>query len=252
MNHLVITSVRICLIGVACTLAGNVSADVVEYSAGHSDIGLAYEDGELNLHFHFGGDTILDGAPVGGVGGIEFNPSDAYVLVDDAAMYPGGAPGPISFLGLNTGDPVWILPQSNTAGMPFLGIATEELEAPFTSASFEMTGFSGPGQFALWQGGFAPSVFMQTSDGIIGGPGDTLSLPSVGSHDHYNWGFTQQGVYDIELTATAYNGSLPGGFVSDTETFRFVVGNVTAIPEPSSFAAIAFVTTGFLVRRRRR
>ncbi|QEF99260.1 hypothetical protein Mal15_33220 [Stieleria maiorica] len=251
MNRFIITSARICLVGVVFAFAGNAAADVVEYSAGHSDIGLAYEDGELHLHYHFGSDAILDGNPTGVVGGVEYDPSEAVVRVTNDALYAGGAPGPISFLGLDTGDPVWILPQSNAGGLPFLGIATEELDAPFNSASFEMTGFSGPGQFALWQGGFTPSVFMQTNDGVIGGPSDTLSIAGVGSHDHYNWGFTEEGVYDIQLTATAFNSSLPGGFATDTGTFRFVVGNVTAIPEPSSFAAIALAATGFLVRRRR-
>jgi surface-anchored protein len=145
------------------------------------------------------------------------------------------------------------LPPNNTPGVPFLGIATEDLSAPFSSATLEMTGMAGPGNFALWQQvGFTTSVLMRSNDGI-GGSGDTLTIPSIGSHDHYNFGFTEAGIYDITFEATAFNPDLPGGFATDTETFRFVVGDLTAIPEPSSFAAVTFfAAAGLLVRRRRK
>lgn len=251
--------IRVCSVGMLCMLVSPVSADI-EYSAGHGDIGLAFDvgSGELDLHYHFGTDAVLDGVSGNDV---EVNPSGAFVRVADSAMLAAQSfHSPI--LGVNAGDDIWVLPQSNTGptgafalGVPFLGWATEELSNDFTSTTFEMTGFSGPGDFAVFQfAGFPPDIIMQTSDGVIGGPDDTWDF-LVGGHDHANFGFTQAGVYDITLTATAFSDALfgPGGSVSDTETFRFVVGDLTAIPEPGSLAALACLgTVGMLVRRRRK
>lgn len=221
-------------------------AATVEYSAGHGDIGLAYEDGELELHYHFGNGAILNGVPL--VGEIEYDPDEAHVRLSDDTR--GVTSAPLSFLGTSTGDPVWRLPQSNTPGLPFLGIASEELDGlGFSSATIRMTSFNGPGEFALWQpgglGGF--NTFWQTNDGI--GPSDVLNL-GIGVHDHFNYGFTAEGIYDVGLTAEADFAA--GGSVMDVGVFRFVVGSATAIPEPSSFAALLMGGLALVTRSRRR
>jgi surface-anchored protein len=247
MNRFFAVSVRTCCAGVLCVIGSSVSAaTLTEYSGGHADVGLAYEDGELDLHYHFGSNAVLN--PPSGED--EFHPSAAYVRVPDAAEITAG--GSFPALGLSSGDSVFVLPESDPDGLPFLGIATEELsDEIFSSASFEMTGWSGPGEFALWQSGSLGSeddIFMSTVDGF----NDTLEK-GIGIHDHYNWGFTEAGVYNITLTANAFGDELPGGFVSDTETFKFVVGSMTAVPEPGSFAALASLgMVGAFVRRRRK
>ena len=174
-------------------------AATVEYSAGHGDIGLAYEALELELHYHFGNGAVLDGIPL--LGEIEYDPDEAHVRVSDDTRAVTTVD--LSFLGTTAGDPVWRLPQSNTPGLPFLGIASEELDGlGFSGATIQLTSFSGPGEFALWQsgglGGF--NVIWQTIDGI--GPVDILNL-GIGVHDHFNYGFTAEGVYDVGLTAEA-------------------------------------------------
>ncbi len=232
-GRLLLTSLTVAgLMGVSAQ-----ATPTVEYSAGHADIGLAYESGELELHYHFGAGAVLDGVTL--VSEDEADPGEVYVRVADSTQTTGTA---LSFLG--NADPYWALPQNNVAGQPFLGIAAEELSgSEFSSASLEMTGFSGPGQFALWQ--WPNSAFMQTVDGIS--PSDTLPLV-IGGHDHFNFGFTAEGVYQVTITATA---ELTGGStVTDTETFWFVVGDNTVIPEPASLALLGLGGGLVLMRRR--
>ncbi|TWU43843.1 hypothetical protein Q31b_13750 [Novipirellula aureliae] len=228
-------------------------AAVVEYVSGHADIGLAYEEGELELHYHFGSGAILDGMPLADE--VEYAPDEAYINVGMNAHSTTTAD--VSFLGTTTGDPVWILPQSgtvaNAAGLPFLGLASEELDsADFSTLSLSLSSFNGPGEFALWQSGNLgqPSIYWQTYGGIDSS--DVLAM-GVGGHDHYNFGFTAQGVYDLELTAVGnLTADAGGGSVTDTGTFRFVVGSVSAVPEPSSLAAMTGATALCLFRRRSR
>jgi len=227
------------------------SAEMIEYTNGHADIGLGYTplDG-LFLHYHFGvGSAILDGIPATAANE-ELSPSEAYVRVADSTKV--FVQSSVPFLSLNANDPAWILSQSNVSGQPFLGIAAEELlSTDFTLAGFRLTGFRGPvdGQFALFgQSGFTTNIFMQTNNGI--NPTQDFYNIGIGSHDHANFGFTKEGVYDLDIQGFA---SGPAGSFTDSGTFRFVVGSLTAVPEPSSLALlIAGSCTAVLSRRRLR
>ncbi|WP_436717242.1 choice-of-anchor M domain-containing protein [Roseiconus lacunae] len=250
MKRLITKSLLASIASAICVLAGNTSAATVnEYFVDHGDIGIAYEDNELELHYHF-----EDG--FNGVGPeVEFEPNEVYIRVSDAAKLT--TTNDLGFLGTTAGDEIWILPQGNTGssgagslGVPFVGLATEELDSTdFISVDLSMTNFNGPGEFALWQfGTFGPNVFFQSVDGISSA--DNLNL-GIGIHDHANFGFTEEGIYEIELTAT---GNLTGGgTVVDVGTFTFAVGNVAAVPEPGSVAALVSLTlVGACVRRRRK
>ena len=236
----------------SCAFSGNLLAAMVEYTSGHADIGLAVEDdGALFLHYHFGvGSAMLDGTAAT-TANEELTPAEAYVRVSDAAMTT--APFAIDFLGASQGDPLWILPQTQNSNLAFLGIASEELDpAVYSAAGFRMTGFNGPGNFALFQagsfGGF--NTFFRSNDGV-----DPMVdfLPSViGSHDHYNFGFTQEGVYDVTLEGFTTDNL--GNTLTDSGTFRFAVGSATAVPEPSSLVLMVAGVAGFSafsIRRRR-
>lgn len=238
------------LIAIALKSVGPVSAEMVEYTAGHADIGLVLEGpGQLYLHYHFGvGSAILDGLPAT-VANEELAPSEAYVRVPDSTIT---IPGPVDFLGTVAGEQAWFLPASNTSGVPFLGFATEELDPmQFTSAGFRLLGMTGPlgGNFALFQttlGG--ANVFMRTNDLI--NPAIDFVPSIVGGHDHYFFGFTEPGIYDLEIEGYA---SGPGGNLTSPGTFRFAVGDATAVPEPHSLALLTTFGIGFVssVRRKR-
>jgi len=239
-------------------LAGNASADgVPEYTAGHADIALFYENDELILEYWFKG-SIVDGAPTNA----RVDPGMANVRVADSAKMEAVIDLP--FLNTFRGEDFWNLPQSGTVAgnaeppLPFLGLGFEDLPSSINSAVLTLTGFDGPpetedekaGEFALFQ--FPSPTYMQTNDGVSevidGVPtGDSMAFPS---HDHFIWGFTREGVYDVELTATAYFAD--GGYENDVETFRFLVGSSTVIPEPGSLVALVSLGVSGLVLRRQR
>lgn len=208
------------------------------YTRGHADFGIGYEEGDFYFHFHAEGATV-DGSEVG----------DAeYDIPDVTVMAPLGASVvlPIDFpaLGANTGQTVWILPEVQDPALPFLGLATEELDgAEWGDITFSLgavTSPSGNGDFALWQSGSFGEVLlrMSTADPAV----DLLLLPT-GSHAHYNWGFTEAGIWQVEMTVSGTH--IADGFQSSTQTLTFNV-----VPEPASALMGGLGMLGLLARRR--
>ena len=223
---------------------------IVEYTDGHADIGLALEGGnELFLHYHFGVGAVLDGVSINP--DEEFEPEDAYVRVADSTKSTIPNLPQFSFLGTAGGD-VWVLPQSQRSGVPFLGLAAEELNAAvFSSAMLSFSSFSGPGDFSLWSSdSFGnPVLRLDTSNGSINLSFDEVSI-GIGSHDHYNWGFTAAGIYNIGFEASAVHSTL--GTLTDSGVFTFAVGNATAVPEPGSLLLLGAGAMGLFGGIRRR
>jgi surface-anchored protein len=216
------------------------------YSAGHGDIGLAYDAGALELHGHIHAGSVVDGVALGA--DAEFAPSGFTILVPDPSISrPSGSAW--DFIGTAAGSPIWFLPQSQDASKPFLGIGSEELDPGDWTGflSITLNSVSGPGRFSVWQNGTFgdPSVRMSTADGISGT--DRILL-SAGGHAHYNFGFTAPGLYEVTFTASGVHAV--DGTVSDTGTFVFAV---QAVPEPSEYALFAGIAgLAFAAWRRRR
>ena len=227
------------------------------YSAEHGDIGIAYEDegdgAEFFLHYHLGGDAILDGSPVGGgEEGEEFEPSAITTLVPDSTKAIMGSVAILnSGTGVSDGSPIWIIPQAEAEGVPFMGIATEELDGDLFpgGATFQLmsvTSPSGDGDFSVWQqSGINPPDFFFSTNSASSTVDNNKHKMSAGGHDHFNLGFSEEGIWEVELSVSGLlNGT---DLLTDTETFTFQVGSV---PEPSA-ALLGLLGTLSLLRRRR-
>ena len=140
------------------------------------------------------------------------------------------------FLGVAQGEPVWTLPQTSEVGKPFFGFATDNLTPSQWSGPISFTleeVVAGPvgGHVSMWQNDFfgQPTVKFASSDGInivLGGVDDGSDddfTQNIGGHDHYNWGFSKPGVYQLRLGA--YGNRIGVGQVHGTGVFTFLVGD---------------------------
>ena len=239
-------------------------AAVVEYSAGHGDIGVAFHEGEFELHYHFGANAVIDGTPI--VGDLELEPNEAYVRVKDIARDANFEIGDTAydFTGRTASDPdLWILPPVNVPNQPFIGIATEELviadwSTPITftldGVNFTPfgTGDASRAHFSLFIESVGPPTrVFDTFDGDFSNDSFTMG---AGNHNHYVYGFTEEGLYEVTLTASGTHNTL--GFLTSTGTFSFAVGDNTpgpvAIPEPASMLALLGGASALAFVRHRR
>jgi len=128
------------------------------------------------------------------------------------------------------GTPIWRISQGFVEGAQFLGLRVVTPNGAFQTGSGEsyvtigsgninlrllsITG-SGPergGLLGTWQdgSGFTPrKIGFNTSDGID--VSDEITILRPGAHTHYNWAFTQPGVYEVNM-------ELYGRFVDGTDT----------------------------------
>ena len=240
---------------------------------GHADIGVAFghheeeggvhheeEEGEehgeefhLHVHAHdYGPAAVVNGVTL--TSDAEYDAGDVTIRVPLATK--ATAPDNSAFntaTGAATGSDIWILPQGNQAGVPFLGIGTEELAASdWGDITFSLGTVTAPtanGVFSIYQGdGFGGFNFYFSSAGeSLTVNGNNTILAAAGVHDHYNYAFSESGTWLIELTASGTHNT--EGTFSDTQTFAFNV-----VPEPSTYALLLGLgALGLsLIRRRAR
>jgi surface-anchored protein len=186
---------------------------------------------EPHLHNEGGADgAIIDG--VRETVPSEYEPGDVTIVVPELSVTTLGS---VSY---------YLLPETeqdaSENGTPFLGIGIEEL-APGDwvggTVSLKLLSISGPGAFLLWQDdGFGgANVFFESA-------GDSFTL-AAGSHTHYNWGFTEKGIYELEFEISGNH--VDDDFQSASGLYTFQV-----IPEPS--AALLGVLGALATLRRRR
>ena len=139
-------------------------------------------------------------------------------LPDGTPLGPGGAPGVPRGVprGCPGGSSLWIIPASQYPNLLYLGTSAE----PPTSAgrpgipagvfsstlTLRLISVDGPGQFIVSQtpGGSFDFIF-DTRDGITDADSHTVIL---GSHEHFNWAFSTNGLYNVALQ---FSGQLADG-----------------------------------------
>ena len=215
------------------------------WTAGHGDIGIGYEEGALEPHWHLGEDNeavTLDGvtAPLGPEGG-EYAP--AAITPVTSLFQQVGISGPSYY----------VFPEFEDPTVPYVGFGTEELTGPSEGSpgdwdgflTLSLTGASGPGDFYLFiinPGDGSATTLMNSSDGFSSS--DSINLAPA-DHTHRTIAFTQQGEYDLtfEIAGTHFT----DGAKTATVTYGFSV-----VPEPSTagllLGAAALILT--VVRRR--
>jgi surface-anchored protein len=233
-----------------CQFSGRVQAEMV-WVGGHGDIGLEFNStaNTLGLHFHLEDATLANGSNF--VGGRpqtgEVEPGDLIIGVPSARRTTRPAGDQWNFTGTSAGANFWTLPATDENNHPFVGFASEAGEigigwtAPF---EWRVTSVVAPGAFSIWSGATTPIPRVSADR--------TTNLFPLGidAHNHFNMGFTSEGIYEVTFEATGFKGTTQ--FVA-SDTFRFAVGDstISAVPEPSSMLlALAAVGIGGVVSRR--
>jgi len=244
-------SAVVLLVLVAASLATRPArATVYDYTAGHADIGLAYDAGTGPRFFlQFGGDAeasgltseeLVAGQPGGVLGEWAF--ASFVTVVPQSVQIPRPAGAEWNFLGTAAGDPVWIFSQQSQSGVPFLGFDTAKAGGGTGTYTLSNVTVRPPnGEVSLFEiGGFGTpdAVYWSTAQAGV----DAVTVPAQ-THVHYAFAFTEPGYYELPLIGTG--GGFPG---QATGTLAFQV-----VPEPSTYLlTLAGVGAAGLAARRRR
>ena len=252
----------IALSGVMAMLVHPASAQIV-MDEGHVDLDFDYIGGEWVITVNH------DDFPA-------VAPGDALLHARDDA-WPSGSrlerpPGDNwNFVGVGAGESFWHFPQTQQSGILWPGFAAEntphgtlaaysELDprvtdtaARWISISLEEVRFTGEGDghVSLWTtGAFGDqNVFWSTFDEPEHG---NIWYQLEGGHSHMNWAFSDPGLYELDLRASAFLNDGEMTLVeSDIVTFEFGIG---VIPEPKTYTLLAGLAAyaAILVIRRKR
>lgn len=233
------------LLVIGLAVAPAARATPVNYTAGHADIGLAYDQAteSFSMNYQFGNSAV----PVS-LRNTTVAPAEILTVVPDnqggssstSSIRPAGSQW--DFLGVPEGGRFWFLPANNKTGVPYLGVSAQGLGSS--------TNWQGANPTILFSIAGVPQKPLPTSvvsAWDFGGAGGTLRVlwstatepwtnamnVFVGSHAHYNIGFSHQGTYQVQLQAS---GTRADGTVvtSPPTTYTFQV-----VPEPTGLALLA-------------
>jgi putative ABC transporter-associated repeat protein len=193
---------RTVFVTVAALLAGAAPAHAaVTLSSGHVDYGARIVGGKLQAQVK---DQTRGRA-------VWRDPSDVVIAVNAKARYTLPKS---SFLG-SKGTKLWMIPQTQKAGVIWLGWNTQELKTSQlrTGLTWTLQRVSGPGRMAVFTtGSFGDAkVIFDTKRSRPG----TLNVP-LNVHAHANWSFARAGTYKLRLQSSATSRS--GKRLSDTAT----------------------------------
>ncbi|VTS07872.1 Hemolysin-type calcium-binding region domain protein OS=Rhodopirellula maiorica SM1 GN=RMSM_03614 PE=4 SV=1: VCBS [Tuwongella immobilis] len=175
----------------------------------HSDIGVNFVSNAWNLSVNDEDNNATFTAP------------NALLYADAASKQNRPADSKWDFLGVSSGQPIYILPQTQNASLLYLGASGEDTN-PSDLAAYNETdprvnsngrwikvavqAIRGPGAFSVYSldSGGNPTVWIDSADGITAE--DAMFLP-VGGHLHYNWAFSAKGIYEVDVIASSYRGA---------------------------------------------
>ena len=175
-------------------------------SDGHGDVGAHYENGIWRWSM------LRDGDPSDYIVGID---NDGKLQIPDLPAF--------SFLG-NPGENVWIISQSDTQGVPFLGMSSDTPSGVFENnrLNVHLAEIQGPGEFYMWttSGAGQVNILMNSANGL--NESDFINMPAPG-HLHQNWGFTSPGTYTLGFQASGTLQSNSETTLSEVQPFEFAV-----------------------------
>lgn len=230
------------------------SAQMVQLTEGHIDLGLGYEAGEWDPHIHAEDLSA------------EFAPDEAYLFYGTAARFTRPAGSAYNFTGAAEGQQIWRNFSNNVAGIPWLGFGFEEI-APGTFGAFLQTDarrdpivaewidlqvldFTTPtgGNVSFFQGGgSSPTVWFATADGI---DSTDRFISTAGGHEHGSFLFTATGIYTLTFQASAIDLGSGQRIFSDPYTYTFGV-EAEPVPEPATMAVLGFGALATIRKRRK-
>lgn len=184
---------------------------------GHVDYAARIVDGQLRGQIK---DGTRGAAVWRDVAGVTFAVTDgARTTVPASAAYLGPA-----------GSTVWMLPQTQRAGLLWPGWNTEELTSADVDGpvTWRLDAVDGPGAVTVHQTGVFgdPDFVFRSADGLP----DARAIP-LGTHAHGNWVFSREGHYRLTFTLAARLRS--DSAAQDTQTLAVTVGAPAPTPTPT-------------------
>jgi len=243
---------QLVIVFAAAVLAGFPTANAAYenlWTAGHGDLDIHYDqaNNSLGLGYHLDTSAVINGVSIGVAGEAE---ADYLTLVVPNAPYARRESGIAGLPGVFANQPFWYLSQTNPDPnpVPFLGIGTEEIQSGIffqdivTLSLTSVVQAPANGQFLLYRTGLgSPTTFIDTQNL---GSTNLLNL-NTGTHNHFNFGFSQPGTYLLEFVAS---GTLVGGGTSSGSA----IYAINVVPEPAAWLSmsLAIVTIGAARRWR--
>lgn len=184
--------------------------------SGHMDMALQSEgEGGVAARLHDGADASAPAQRESGTFAFAVPDSARTAIKEKFRAQLPGAP-----------DKLWILPQSQQPGLPWLGFSTTDL-APGTLGESDkvdvtMSNVTGPGRIIAWHDNLSGVKVNLDSQ-----PGDN-EQPSglkygMSAHDHLAFGFTEPGFYSATFTFTGKTAS--GAAINEGLHVPFLVGD---------------------------
>lgn len=189
------------------------------FTRGHADLGVRLDEGEK---------PAPDGVALMLRDDSTENPvwrylEDVVFTVDGKAKQSLPEDGAYDFTGAGPGQEVYVLPQTEVQGVPWLGWNTQSpalIEEAKQGVTLQYMGHQGPGQLSMFlqAGGFSePQVLWNSAS-----PDFQPMWVDLNTHAHANWVFTELGVHHVAVGVTVP--LKDGSELSTTQILTFAVG----------------------------